>query len=406
MSNINFNRVSDFAQLSLNTVHKAVQKKATIINQKIIAIDQKIRETAQLIFKSIEAVFTPKTDLKNKASLLLALPALQKTAAKINQFTIKNSPSEKINTAPPPTKNKSHSLEDSFASLKASQLSKDLKATAKNIGQTFVGKKSDENELANTFKKLEKNVAKQLKILPENSPNSELREIKNRMVLTQSIIENNPAWVKEKIATYQNDPMYKQMGDVKFLSFLAASDNNLMKKHLKPEDSPLNEIERVALFGYTTSDYKVINPAARGHQESLNPGIKAYIQNTISAMKKLPDVEAPATETVGAENLLLNKEVLLKRTITTEVYPGWAAQTFGLGKTYSDSGFASASFSLGMSGKISLTMTSPKNAKDVSLYSAWPGEKEILIVPGTQYTVKEVTYNGPGSMAVVLEPKE
>lgn len=406
MSNINFNRVSDLAQLSLNTANKVVQKKASLI-------DQKIRESADLTFKLIEAVFTSKTSLNSKVSFSLALPVLQKTCAKINQFTIKNSPSfEKTNTMSAPSKNKSYSLEESFANLRAFQLNHiidEIKATPKNMA-AFVANKIDEAMLESTFKKLEKNVANQLKNTPKNSPNSDIKELIARMNLTQNIINNNPAWIKEKIATYQNDPMYKQMGDVKFLSFLASSNNNLMSKYIEPEDSPLSEIERVALFGYTTGDYKQINKSARGNQDNLDPGMKAYIQNTISAMQKLPDAEAPITETVkttNGEDLILDKVGVLKRTVFEEPFPGWGAQTFQVGKSFSDSGFASATFQLEMPGKINLTMTSPKNAKDVTLYSAWPKEKEILIIPGTQYTVKEITYggSGQGSMFVVLEPK-
>jgi len=413
MSNINFGRdsIPDLSQLSLNAMTKAVQKTATNIAKTATIIDQKITEFAKPIFKLIEAVFTSQTQSFSKASLSLALPALQKTWAKTNKFAIQNSPSsEKTNTAAP-EKNKSHSLKESFASLKASMLNHiidDIKVTPKNMAAAFVGKKSDEAIIENAFKKLEKNVANQLKNLPEISRDPDEKELIARMKLTKGIISNNPAWIKEKIATYQNDPMYKQMGDVKFLSILASSNNNLENNNIKPEDSPLNELERVALFGYTTGDYKQINPAARGNQENLDPGMKAYIQNTISAMQKLPDVEAPTHKTVetpDGEKKTIEEKGVLKRAIFSEPFPGWRAQTFQVGNTFTDSGFASATFDLQAQGQINLTMISTKNSKDVSLYSAWPGEKEILIVPGTEYIVKEINVANNGSLSVVLEPK-
>jgi hypothetical protein len=113
-----------------------------------------------------------------------------------------------------------------------------------------------------------------------------------------------------------------------------------------------------------------------------DPGLAAYAQHTANAMKKLPDYQPPP-----------GQEAKLFRAIFTEPKPGWGAQTFVQGSKYSDHGFGSTATVSGAQGVWNLTIEGTKNTKDVGPYSAWPGEKEVLAIPGTQYDIKQVQGN-------------
>ncbi|NUP08352.1 MAG: hypothetical protein HOW73_20065 [Polyangiaceae bacterium] len=182
------------------------------------------------------------------------------------------------------------------------------------------------------------------------------------------------------IAANKNDPLYNYLGGLRFASFLNQSKSNTDKSGAP--DVGMTDIERIALYGYTTGDYTAINGALRKEKGNpSDPGLAAYAKYATDAMEKLPDYQAPA----GKENKLY-------RAIFTEPYPGWGAATFVQGQKYSDYAFASTATE-GVPGTWQLTIDGTKNAKDVGPYSAWPGEKEVLTMPGTEYFIQNVDRN-------------
>lgn len=181
----------------------------------------------------------------------------------------------------------------------------------------------------------------------------------------------------QAIAANKNDPLYAHMGGTKFASFLNQSNTNIAASNAPTHG--MTDMERAALYGYTTGDYTAINSALRKEKGSISdPGLAAYAQHATSAMKKIPDYQAPE----GKPNKLY-------RAIFTEPYAGWGAATFVQGQMYSDHAFASTATE-GVPGTWQLTMDGTTNAKDVGPYSAWPGEKEVLTLPGTQYFISQV----------------
>src|SRR5262249_203941 len=143
----------------------------------------------------------------------------------------------------------------------------------------------------------------------------------------------------------------------------------------------MTDMERVALYGYTTGDYDPLNKAMRNDKGSpTDSGLAAYAKHTNNAMKKLPEYKpGPAESTT------------LKLTIFTDT--GWGQSAFVQGKTYSDHAFASTKHDDPGSGAWKLTINGTKNTRDIGPYSAWPLEKEILTLPGAKYTVGKVVGN-------------
>lgn len=93
----------------------------------------------------------------------------------------------------------------------------------------------------------------------------------------------------------------------------------------------------------------------------------------------------------------LTAEEQRKGTLTAE--EKWKQGNLSEDSIYRDVAFASTSTGETM-GVYKLIFTNAKNAKDIGPFSAFPGEKEILILPGTEYTVTKAEKN-----VFTLEPK-
>lgn len=233
------------------------------------------------------------------------------------------------------------------------------------------------------------------------SDNTEKEEYA-RLIVLKKALETDANELLLKIEKYQNDPMFQFVGTLKFLSFLKKSDTNL-EMDLEAKNFGLTDLERVAIYGYTTADYTVINPALRGAGagEIANPRLRAYAQYAVDGLRKLPDLPARDPET--------NEPLVLRRAIFTEPSSGWCARTFVLNGLYRDYAFMSTSKVIGQ-GFANLKFTfvdgKPTHAKNVKAFSAWPGENEFLLMPGVEFTVtEEALREGPsGGGWVTLTP--
>ncbi|WP_075884050.1 ADP-ribosyltransferase [Candidatus Protochlamydia sp. W-9] len=216
------------------------------------------------------------------------------------------------------------------------------------------------------------------------------KELAKRLTLLQGLLTSNPHEIIQAIHKYHQNPMFQYMGPLKFISFLAQSHANL------PEEKNVHGLtsrQRVALYGYTTGDYAIINPAMRKAKEGKieDPGLAAYVSDALKGMLKLPDFQSE------------EDSVHLERSIFTEPpdNPLWGQQTFIKNNVFKDFAFVSTTPKSNVKGAWNLTYTSTKGAKDVGRYSAWPGENEILILPGIEYIVDDVDKNN-----VILKLKE
>ncbi len=193
------------------------------------------------------------------------------------------------------------------------------------------------------------------------------------------------------VAANRDEPTYQYIGGPKAVSYHHRLGVNLAKNNVA--DHGMSDIEKVALFGYTSNDYKVINGALRTGQGNIaDPGLKAYVEHIRNAMLRLPPYE-PAN---GAP-------AVLHRALDKGPYDGWGDAQFVPGNIYSDHAFASAS--TGDNGGFwHLTINGTQGTRDVGAYSAWPAEKEVLTLPGTKYHVTSMTPDPKGGGRVTLRP--
>ena len=217
----------------------------------------------------------------------------------------------------------------------------------------------------------------------------EQKEKLKQLEALQKTLATDPAsidYFAKEIAANRKDPLYQFLGPTKFCSMLADVDSNIKTgtKDIKP---PLptygwTTMEKVALYGYTSKDYVPINNAMReeGGKPS-DPGIRAYSKHATNAMKKMPDFnESPRLYRA------LNPP---PATLPATVREAFDHLSFKKGGTYLDYGFASHSLDV-MQGNWSLKVEGTKNSKNVGPYGVWPGEREILVLPGTKFEVMDV----------------
>ncbi len=185
--------------------------------------------------------------------------------------------------------------------------------------------------------------------------------------------------IAKAIAENKDHSLFKQWGATKFSSFVALSDSNLEKS--KVPTHGMTSMERAALLGYSTGDYNTLNPAMRkGKGQLTDPFLDAYTKEVKGALKKIPDYQMPSGQ-------------VLHRAIYPSPIAGandWCKTAFVKGNTYSDFAFGSTALKMGQPGEWNLQITGTKDAKNITPYSAWPGESEVLVFPGTKYTVDDV----------------
>lgn len=218
--------------------------------------------------------------------------------------------------------------------------------------------------------------------------NANDKEELTRLITLEKAIDCQPENVKVYMSQYSSDAMYKHMGSVKFLSMLAMSRENT-----KNQAHNLTDHELVAIYGWTTGDYVALNKALReaGNEEIKDSGLNTYLKHVISGMDKLPDVPAPLT---------------LHRAIFPPLpSPIWA-DTLKENSTYRDFGFMSTTNTqLDNQGVVNLkfefSAVTATHAKKLGIFSAWPKENEVLIMPNVEFNI---TKSEAGR--VTLEPKK
>ena len=158
-----------------------------------------------------------------------------------------------------------------------------------------------------------------------------------------------------------------------------------------PSKHQLTREESAAVFLYTmdggdNSFYRVLNEALRSeNRRTLRPWF-GYLKLFDTALAKLPTVQECIWRAVN----------------------GNIIQKFKKGETVTWWGVSSCSTSLefvqdflGSDKDATLLMIEAKKAKDISGYTSFPDEKEVLLVPGTQLYVENNSLHHHGDLHVV-----
>jgi hypothetical protein len=161
----------------------------------------------------------------------------------------------------------------------------------------------------------------------------------------------------------------------------------------------LNDVaphERAAAYGYTTGDYAKLNSALRQAkgQPLSDPGLQEYHKSVCAALQKLPTTQNTLYRSIcsrpggtsdwGREQLLA-------------VAHGGTAGPHVLGsheKSFVDYAFSSTSQDGAPGGPYNLELQGLEGvAFDIGFLSAFPGEGEFVLLPGTELVVFTASYD-------------
>jgi uracil DNA glycosylase len=176
-------------------------------------------------------------------------------------------------------------------------------------------------------------------------------------------------------------------GVLKGLDWHVESSHAFGQKHAA--DAALSADEIAALYLYTCESafYRQINATLRDPDRSRILPYLPYLRLLFSAVSRLPARRAPLWRGVRMD---LRKQYPVGQTVT------W----WGVSSCTSDPGVA-RSF-MGGSGKRTLFEVVPLRAVGIRSYSAFTGEEEFILTPGTELTVTDVKAERGGLCTVRL----
>lgn len=161
-------------------------------------------------------------------------------------------------------------------------------------------------------------------------------------------------------------------------------------KHPPAKGSKLNADDIAALYLYTTESpvYRALNAALRDpDRKKITPWL-GYLRLVFDAFENLPAQTASLYRGVGKD---LRAEYAVGRTVV------WWGVSSCTPKLSVARGF------LGSKGKRMLFVVEPQSARSIQVFSAFTGEEELILLPGTQLHVTAVDNDKDGLCTVKLK---
>jgi NAD:arginine ADP-ribosyltransferase. len=268
------------------------------------------------------------------------------------------------------------------------------KATGKTVAISQIEKQYGK-AVAADFKVARESVKKELKALEHQQKTAKGHYLSpddgerlKRLQLVNTAFKNEPIVIAREIAANLNDPAYQYMGPTQFVSMEVVTRQALASNEAErgrragmtgPLSYGLSTMERVALYGYTTKEYVVINGGLR--QGNLNPQLQAYVGHINRGMERLDSFKPR-----DGQNLY--------RGATWASMPQFVKDQYKAGGQLRDLAFTStstdqtAAFS---AGDVKMTISGAVGKGKVAPFSAFPGEGEVLFPPGTLFDVIQNT---------------
>ena len=144
-------------------------------------------------------------------------------------------------------------------------------------------------------------------------------------------------------------------------------------KMSKPELKDIPTEDLVAIKGYSSKDYQILNSALRNADETELKRLEPYIKVAESGLDQLP-----------------NYKGVVYRGVDFNKYPQ-VLESYKKGEVITEAGFASSSATKKASfKKDTLMIIESETGKDISFLSNYPNQKEILFKPDTKFKVLDV----------------
>lgn len=210
-------------------------------------------------------------------------------------------------------------------------------------------------------------------------------EFKEKYQFLQTLkekIENHPQKVAAEMKVYENQPVYQILGPMKFLMIHAQIESNVKalggELKLSPNEQKITPQARVAIFAYTTGEYKMINPALRSG-DAQSTEIAGFVKHLESGLAELPRFQA-------------TKEAPVLKRALGNPNKNFIKKAFG-NKQFSDKSLLSTSYNSTTSGMINVTIEPAKGSSDFPghevppFLTAWKLEAEVLFPSNTSFEV-------------------
>jgi len=144
-------------------------------------------------------------------------------------------------------------------------------------------------------------------------------------------------------------------------------------KMSKPELKDIPTEDLVAIKGYSSKDYQILNSALRNADETELKRLEPYIKVAESGLDQLPHYKG-----------------VVYRGVDFNKYPQ-VLESYKKGEVITEAGFASSSATKKASfKKDTLMIIESETGKDISFLSNYPNQKEILFKPDTKFKVLDV----------------
>jgi hypothetical protein len=173
--------------------------------------------------------------------------------------------------------------------------------------------------------------------------------------------------------TATSEQVYQGLSDIAHLIDQRDHDLNLDRE----VSDFVDYFEKISIKLYTTQLYKVVNPALREQKE--NSIYASYITVLCSALNKIPNFTGDVFRVVNLPQDIIDL-YQPGMVITEKAFLSTSASLDGIAifQEYTNRKFNTHFF------------IKSKNGKDISAYSIWPEEKEVLFRAGSKFKVTKV----------------
>ncbi len=164
---------------------------------------------------------------------------------------------------------------------------------------------------------------------------------------------------------------------------------DVLSSYIRYDSQGLSLDDKVAILAYSFDLYQPVNSALRKHDGSMN----AYLPVMNCALSKLPDVN----QTVYRNDNLPSSVLDQWQEGATITYDSYMSTTTIPNKCNSDPDEVYCA-----STKQYLSIHA-KHGKNISAYSAYPEEKEVLFLPATKFKITKRSDLGGGKSELILD---
>ncbi len=215
-------------------------------------------------------------------------------------------------------------------------------------------------------------------------------------VSTDSLTDVQKVALQERVEACSAVPMFSYLGPAKFTAYLTQVEKNIRNNSVEHLSKDMPDVEKVALYGYMSGytdkvtgdivgDYQNLNAALRAKGTSgaaISTEMQDYVDHATKALARLPELSPGLRNRMASLPPDADKLYMPGARVTEHAFVSTSAGSIGR----DDHNF-----------KIS-----GRSGKDVSGFSSFPHEKEVLFPPGLQFKVLDRMVDPDGGINITM----